>query len=620
MKSHRFDGRQTPLRIIRFAGQVVDTRIVQPRQPDQHGSRQIVFARFVSCELHIAPPPSFWYTGMRKGVIAMFRLRSFGLCLVALCTLLFCGAYPVCFSVDTGTLSDPIGNKVGHVNVWDMGTQFYDAQPDAENNVFDFVDYVQLMQCSGGTASRDLFRDPENRDVTDDYDFTRLLNNCAGILQLGAKPLLKLGSVPCKYSAQPLSGGFGMNVRPPEDYDVYYRYIRALAEALVERFGAEEVRAWRFGVMTEFENADWFCVGGQDADASAVAYCKLYDYTVQALLDVLGEDVFVGAHAMAVTEGLWDEEIFIRHVAVGTNYATGQTGTHIDYLSASFYDTAPGRFTRGKTLEQTIGDLRKTAESYGLRNLRYGVDEGRIYGASAGADNLELASRTVGQTWQAAYDARMWTKTIRSGIDYFSSWGYLSGGLHGYPTVSYHVASCVRRMAGGRAAATQTSGAPLRKLFGIEADGAACWHEDTQTANVLLYNFRNKLTYRKRADAQIRLHIPQLAGQTVCVTAYRVNDECNFFDEWQADRQRYGIGDDCFSWSPDDPCLDYTTTLSDPQARELYRTTLRERYIECARLTPDTRTFPIDTNGDLTIRETLDASAVLFLEISRSAP
>ena len=544
----------------------------------------------------------------------MVRLCALWLCIVSAFSLLFCGRTKVDFTVDTETLSGVVGNKPSNVNVWDMGTQFYDASPDTEDNIFEFVEYVQLMQCSGGTYDRDLFRDPTDRTVLDDYDFTRLVRNCEGILRLGAKPLLKLGGVPMKYSAEPLLGGFGMNVRPPADYDVYYRYIRALVQALVDRFGAEEVRTWRFGVMTEYENDDWFYAGDRDPDASAVSYCKLYDYTVQALLDVLGDDIFVGAHAMAVTEGLWDEARFIRHVAVEKNYANGQTGTHIDYLSASFYDVAPGKFTSGKTLAKTIGDLRDTAERYGLTGLQYGVDEGRILTASAGADKNELLSRTVGYTWQAAYDARMWTTAIRSGIDWFSSWGYKSGGLYGYPTVSYHVANCVQSMAGSRLARTTTTTAPLRTLFGIEADGTAAFDENAQTLRVLLYNFRNKLSYNKRADFKVQMHTPQFAGKTVTVTSYRIDDDCNYFDEWVQDRKRYGITDDMFSWSPDDPTLD-GGNLTDPQAQALYRETLRDKYVECARLAPTTATHTVDADGNWTMRETLAPSGVLFLEI-----
>ena len=57
------------------------------------------------------------------------------------------------------------------------------------------------MQCTGGAANRDLFKDPLDFDTLDDYDFSSLITSCKGILTYGAKPHLKLGSVPLKYSA-----------------------------------------------------------------------------------------------------------------------------------------------------------------------------------------------------------------------------------------------------------------------------------------------------------------------------------------------------------------------------------------------------------------------------------
>ena len=544
----------------------------------------------------------------------MLRLRALFLCIASLFSLLFGGASHVELTVGSVPSGEPISNIVSNVNVWDMGTSFYNAQKDPEYDVFEFVEYVQLMQCSGGTVQRDLLRDPTDTSVPDDYDFARLVKNCSGILTLGAKPFLKLGSVPLKYSASPLLGGFGMNVMPPYDYDVYYNYIYALADTLVQTFGRDEVASWRFGVMTEFENSDWFYAGNKNAKASMQAYCKLYDYTVQALIDAIGPDVFVGAHAMAVTEGLWDETDFIRHVAGGINYATGKIGTRICYLSASFYDVSPGRFTSGKTPAQTIGDLREAAERYGLHDLLYGVDEGRILQSAPGRDSAELCSRTVGYTWQAAYDARLWTQAIRSNMDWFSSWGYLSGGLHGYPTVSCHVASAVHKMAGERLLGTTTSAAPLQKLTGIEVDACAAADPDTGKTHVLVYNFRNDLAYNKRADLKLRIALPQFAGQTITLREWRIDDDCNFFDEWLQDRKTYGITDDCFSWSPDDPWLDSTTTLSDPDARRLYTDSLREKYKECAALIPTAQTLAVPADGILTLERTLLPSSVLFLE------
>lgn len=123
------------------------------------------------------------------------------------------------------------------------------------------------------------------------------------------------------------------------------------------------------------------------------------------------------------------------------------TGTHISFLSASFYDSKPGEYTSGKTLPETIAFIKNCAEQNGLNDLIYGVDEGRLLcGNSAGTDDNQLLSRTVGYTWQAAYDARIFSQMINAGGDYFSSWDFLTGGLlEGIPTVSYHVASNISR-------------------------------------------------------------------------------------------------------------------------------------------------------------------------------
>lgn len=529
---------------------------------------------------------------------------------------LFAGSSTAYFSVDTNSRGKIIGNVVSNLNVWDMGTTFYSPNPNSENNVFEFVKYIQLMQCSGGTADRDLFVDPLDRSVLDDYDFSRLVENCRGILSLGAKPHLKLGGVPLKYTTGVEFGGFDMNVYPPDDYGVYYNYIYALADTLVKEFGKEEVAMWRFGVMTEYENAAWFMAKSGDKNDSAVAFCKLYDYTVQALIDAVGDNVFVGAHSMTVTEGMWSEEIFIKHIAQGTNYANGQKGTRVCFLSASFYDATPGEYTDGKTLPETIGYLRKTAEKYGLYNLIYGIDEGRILsGNTSGKDSDQLFSRTCGYTYQGAYDARLWLQCVENDIDYFSSWGYLTDGfMSGFPTISYHVAQHMSRFCGMEMIEI-TSNHFLPAAFGAEVKSLAAYDEETDTFRIMTYNFKNDVDYSKTAEVKFELSMPQYNGKEVTVTTYRINDDCNFFDEWCEDRETYGIGDDCFGWSPDDPCLDGGVTLNDPEAQELYRTELRDKYIECSQLIPETHTATV-TDGVLVIEDTIDPNGVIFYEIT----
>ena len=177
------------------------------------------------------------------------------------------------------------------------------------------------MAATGGNEQRDLFKDPGDRATVTDYDFGRLVAACRNIVRMGLKPMIKTGWVPLKMSAEPkMSKEFGTNIRPPDDYDAYYNYIRAVAGALKKEFGVAKIRTWSWGVGVEFENKDWFEAVDGKGETTKEAYFHLYDTTVAALEDTLGADnVTVGAHSMSVSEGLWDEREFIEHCAKGPN-------------------------------------------------------------------------------------------------------------------------------------------------------------------------------------------------------------------------------------------------------------------------------------------------------------
>lgn len=548
------------------------------------------------------------------------------LCVILAVIVAFAGAFAIfasgvfnkyVFSIDASEKGKVLHNVVNNVNIWSIeGNPFVNAEINEENNIFEFVEYVQFMQCTGGTETRDLFKNPNDKTVLDDYDFTLLINNCRGVLNLGAKPFLKLGNVPLKFSKDATTEiGFGMNPYPPDDFDVYYNYIHALATELVKEFGKEEVLTWRFGVMTEYENAAWFFAGEEDPEASAEAYCKLYDYSVAALQDAIGEGVFVGAHSMTVTEGLWDEAEFIKHCGEGTNYKTGKKGTRVCYLSSSFYDSVPGDYTDGKTLPESIEYLRETAESVGLNDLIYGVDEGRILeGNSSGNVGSELLTRTCGYTYQAAYDARLTAQMFNNDIAYFSAWSYLSNGfLQGNPTVSYHVAKNAAKFGGAYLVSTDKTKSGV--ILGSDVDAVSAFNEKTNTLHVMAYNFKNDVEYDKSTEMTFEINVPQFSGKNVKVAAYVINDDCNYFDEWVEDRKTYNITDDCFAWSPDDPSIDNPTTLVDEDAREIYFSELYSKYTECSKLVP-TETEMVAKDGKITLDITLDPHAVVFYEIT----
>lgn len=511
------------------------------------------------------------------------------------------------FSFDVSDTGETLPNIVSNVNVWDMGTQFINAKNTETNDIYDFVEYVQLMECTGGSYSRDLFKNPEDRTVMDDYDFLRLVKNCRGILNLGAKPMIKVGNVPMKYTAKSKDGYFGVNVFAPDDYEVYYNYLSALFKTLVDEFGRDEVLTWHFGVMTEYENSDWFDCGSPKE--SFEAYCKIYDYAVDAMQKQIGENVYVGAHSMTVTEGLWDEREFIKHCAVGTNSKTGKTGTRICYLSFSYYEAAVGKGSNGMTIAECVEHLLSAAEKYGLKGLDCGIDEGRVLCGSNGRTDSQLNSRTVGYRWQAATDARLYKQCFDNGMSYFSSWYYKSSGLNsGNPTLSFHVANLISKWKG----AERMNMSGTKSLGKKEVDMMGAVGEDT--VYLMAYNYRNDLKYSAKADLSVDIKVQGRKDGKVKVTAYPVNDDCNYYDDWLKDREKYGIGDDACDWSPDCPCIG--ANLTDRTARQIYFNELEAKYAQCSTLVPKELEAEIK-DGVLHLDYTLGGNEVVFFEIQK---
>ncbi|MCR5042026.1 MAG: hypothetical protein K6C36_08030 [Clostridia bacterium] len=530
--------------------------------------------------------------------------------------LTFCANFvnDYAFEVDFGSLSEILPNVKSNIN--NYGGRFPEYPEINERyDPYEFVDYIQLMECTGGNSSRDLFLDPDDSTVLDDYDFSPLISSCRGILKTGAKPLLKLGNVPAKLSRDAIArsgldtGDFDVNIYPPDDYGEYYDYICAVARALVGEFTLEEVRTWRFGVMTEYENRSWFMAPSGDPAQTAEAYCKLYDYTVQALIDVIGADIFVGAHSMTCSEGLWDEREFIRHCGTGTNYATGETGTRICYLSSSYYEGSPGNVGGTLSIAQITELLRSTAEEVGLTDLIYGVDEGRILcGTRSGSVDSQLVSRTVGFTYQAAFDARLVKEMFDAGMNYFSSWDYCSFGNSGLPMVSCHVAANAAKFGGmNRASVTCAKQGRLRNA---RVECVAGCDPENRTALVMAYNYKNSLDYLFTAETSYKLKVPFITGGTAEVAMYVIDDDCNWFDEWNAVRDSLGVTDDKFAWSPDDGCPNF----SDPEAAAVFRDWCAAN-TKLAQLEPEVFTAEVK-NGEIALEADLAPNAVVFFEIS----
>lgn len=459
-----------------------------------------------------------------------------------------------CIHIDPKKRIRILNNKVSTICIWDYRKNFFGRGEDGQiKKANPFVERVQFMTATGGNSERDLFREPENCAVKNDYDFSPLVRACGNALRLGVKPFIKTGGIPLKMTHNHKISFYGVNMYAPERMDEYYDYIFAICEELKARFGADEVKTWDWGVFTEFENSDWFNAA-DTAKESCRLFCEIYDYTVAAITDSLGDAVTVGAHAMVMRDNpqliVFEPSEFIRHCAQDRNAKTGKP-VKLDYMAFSFYDGSPSRVGI-MTFAQVASLIRKAARQYGLDKLRIACDEGRIY---EGIDGKELSPRTVGFRCQAAMDADLIWQMVNFDVDYFAAWSYLSGGLmEGIKSLGFHVAENYYRMVGMEQ--IETDPADEESILSVAPSDFRV-HSIAATdgkgkTSVMVYNYQPQdIHYDESIKVSITLPTQKADGTSIAECRF-VDDSANFFPKWVADRDARGL-ETKGRWSEDSP-------------------------------------------------------------------
>lgn len=139
------------------------------------------------------------------------------------------------------------------------------------------------------------------------------------------------------------------------------------------------------------------------------------------------------------------------------------------------------------------------------------MDEGRILSGTRGSVAADLAQRVSGYTHQAAYDARLIKQMADHDIEYFSSWGYLTGGLwSGLPSVGFHVANRFAAMAHAARVPVETKG---ELIPGAEIEALAGIHADT--VHIMAYNFKNEVEYRQSTAMTFRVAVLGFGNDSV---------------------------------------------------------------------------------------------------------
>jgi len=478
---------------------------------------------------------------------------------------------------------------------------------------------VQLMTATGGcytgytgcVMNLDLFVDPSNASIKTDYKFDRLLLAVRNVLNQGLTPFIKTGNVPIKYSTNPvISPAFGVNIRPPSDYMDYYRYIKALGDAMVAEFGINTVKTFTWGVLTEATNVEWFHNADGTQASTLVDFLKLYDYTVAALQDSIGaSNLTVGTHEFNGIGQSW-----IDHCVSGTNYKTGGTGTQCNYVSESHYQMAPGGVTPNFT---NLTNLKNYAAAQGL-NLKIGVDEGEFFNAT---DGLPLQTRTTGQTAAGSYEALLFKRLNDQGVNWFTKWAQSTRGTWGGAngpvlTADTNVDILAAKMSGDRRATAVTSGTPIDATNIV--DGIASFNASANTVHFMAFNHNPDVDKTVTETPTLVINnIKPASGTTVTVKTWYVDDtHAQFWNTWTADANARGLTSSSYDpyWSPYSPILPGMLVNA---ADIAYYNSRESTYKSLSQLSSTTTTVT-PTGNTLVLTPSLKHHGVVFYEITNA--
>ncbi len=153
--------------------------------------------------------------------------------------------------------------------------------------------------------------------------------------QSAVKPLVEIGFMPEALSTHPepyrhnfpngsIYTGWAY---PPKDYQKWAELVFQLTKHLRERFGDAEVKTWLWEVWNEPDIDYW--------KGTPEEYFKLYDYSADAVRRAFPEAKIGGPDTTGPARPKAAEFLkqFLQHCESGRNYATGKTGTPLDFIS-----------------------------------------------------------------------------------------------------------------------------------------------------------------------------------------------------------------------------------------------------------------------------------------------
>ncbi len=334
---------------------------------------------------------------------------------------------------------------------------------------------------------------------------------------------------------------------PPKDYAKWAELVYQWVQHCVTRYGRSEVEHWYWEVWNEPNIPYW---GGTPEE-----FYKLHDYAIDAVRRAL-PTARVGGPDTAGDGGKFMQD-FLEHCLRGTNYATGKTGTPLDFVS--FHAKGQPRFLDGHVQMGIAAQLKtidagfaRVASFPGLKDKPIVIGESDPDGCAAcQGPQLGYRNGTMYASYTAASFARKHDLAEKHGVNLegaltwafeFEDQPYFAGfralASNGIDLPVLNVFRMFGTMSGRRAAAQSSAEVGLEAILkdGVRGnpDVAALASIEANRLCVLVWHYHDDDVPGPDAAVQLLLSgLPQASGKAL-LTHYRIDENhSNAYAGWK---------------------------------------------------------------------------------------
>ncbi len=391
------------------------------------------------------------------------------------------------------------------------------------------------------------------------YDWRILDRIFDTYLERGVRPYAQIGFMPQALSIKPepyqhkwtptaryeeIYTGWAY---PPKDYKKWAEVAFQWVKHCLEKYGRAEVASWYWEVWNEPNIGYW--------RGTPEEFRKLHDFAINAVRRAL-PSAKVGGADTAGSGGRFTRD-FLEHCLRGTNYATGKTGTPIDFIS--FHAKGAPTTTNGQVRMgianqlRTIDDGFRIVASYPeLKDKPIVIGESDPEGCAAcQGPSLAYRNGTMYSSYTAASFARKHDLADKHGVNlegaltwafefedqpYFA--GFRSLASNGIDKPVLNVFRMFSRMSGQRLAVESDRAVPLEVILrnGVraESDVFALASLDKKSLCVLAWHYHDLDAPGLEAAVELTLNGLPLASGEARLQHFRIDDNhSNAFAAWK---------------------------------------------------------------------------------------